>query len=116
GCVCMLIALSSLLGTPGTYHKMNKYSKLNLRSVLVWLEVRLARSAHGAEPVVGDVLEGGSGRNAAVRVPIVLVVDEPARVADPLLRLCLGRHLHLLSLGWGVQGQFWSGSSGCPLG
>src|SRR3954454_5526419 len=54
--------------------------------VLVELEVGLAGAAHGAEPVVGDVLEGGAGRDAAVRVAVGGVVDEPAGLADPLLR------------------------------
>ena len=54
-------------------------------SVLVEREVGLARAADGAEPVGGDVVEGGAGGDAAVRVALGGVVDEPARLADPLL-------------------------------
>ena len=55
------------------------------RSVGVGLEVGLAGPADRAEPVVGDVLEGGARGDAAVGVPLGWVVDEPARGADPLL-------------------------------
>ena len=54
---------------------------------LVGLEVPLARSADRAEPVVRDVREGGAGRDAAVGVALLGVVDEPAGGADPLLGL-----------------------------
>jgi adenosylmethionine-8-amino-7-oxononanoate aminotransferase len=60
-------------------------------SALQRREVDLARAADGAEPVAGDVLEGGAGRDAAVGVAGGGVVDEPARLADPLLN-GLGRH------------------------
>src|SRR3954471_6504800 len=49
------------------------------------LEVPLPGAAHGAEPVVRDVLERRSGRDAAVRIALVRVVDEPAGRADVLL-------------------------------
>src|SRR5919199_5290744 len=49
-------------------------------------EVGLARAADRAVPVVGDVLEARARRNPAVRIPLRGVVDEPARLADPLLR------------------------------
>ena len=49
-------------------------------------EVGLARAADRAEPVVGDVLERRAGRDAAVGVALGGVVDEPAGLADPLLR------------------------------
>src|SRR3954447_8687232 len=54
--------------------------------VLVGGEVGLAGAADGAEPVTGDVLERGSGRDAAIRVPVGGVVDEAAGLTDPLLR------------------------------
>ncbi len=57
------------------------------RLTLVQLEVPLARPADGTEPVVGNVREGGAGRNPAVRVTLLGVVDEPAGGADPLLSL-----------------------------
>lgn len=46
--------------------------------VLVGREVPLARAAHGTEPRVRDVLERGSRGNAAVRIALGRVVDEPA--------------------------------------
>src|SRR4051812_45635364 len=46
-------------------------------------EVRGAGAADRAEPVFGDVLESGAGRDAPVRVADRGVVDEPAAVADP---------------------------------
>src|SRR5690242_10149372 len=64
-----------------------------LRALLVERgEVPLARAAHGTEPVVGDVLEGGSGSDAPVRVPVVGVVDEATAFADPALRPGLRAH------------------------
>src|SRR3954447_6728582 len=55
-------------------------------SVVVGREVGLASAADRAEPVGGDVVEGRSGRDAAVRVPVGGVVDESTGLADPLLR------------------------------
>ena len=55
------------------------------RLALVRAEVGLARAAHGAVPIVGDVGERGSGRDAAVGIAVGRVVDEPAGLADPLL-------------------------------
>ena len=52
------------------------------RLVLVRDEVALARAAHRAEPLARDVLEGGAGRDAAVGVAVLGVVDEPAGLAD----------------------------------
>ena len=52
---------------------------------LVQLEVALARAAHRTEPVVRDVVERRSRRNASVGIPLGGVVDEAARRADPLL-------------------------------
>src|SRR6202035_2170850 len=49
-------------------------------------EVLLACSAHGAEPSLRNVFEGGAGRDAAVGVTLIRVVDEPARLAHPLHR------------------------------
>ena len=61
--------------------------------LLVGLEVRLAGAADGAEPVVGDLLEGGARRDAAVRIALLGVVDEAAGGADPELSgLGLGGH------------------------
>src|ERR1700709_1646139 len=40
-------------------------------------------AADRTEPVLGDVLEGGAGRDAPVRVADRRVVDEAAAVADP---------------------------------
>src|SRR4051812_10984105 len=56
-------------------------------------EIRFARAADGAVPVRRDVLEGGAGVDAAVRVTLLRVVDETAGLADPLpIRLgCHGR-------------------------
>ncbi len=62
-------------------------------ALLVRLEVGLAGAADGAEPGVGDLAEVGPGRDAAVGIALVGVVDEPAGAADPqLLRLGLGAH------------------------
>src|SRR3954454_16651398 len=57
-------------------------------SVLVGREVALPRAAHRTEPRVGDVLERGSRWDAAVRVAVGRIVDEPAGLTDPALR-CL---------------------------
>jgi adenosylmethionine-8-amino-7-oxononanoate aminotransferase len=46
--------------------------------VLVGDEVALAGAAHGTEPRVGDVVERGPRRDAAVGVTLGGVVDEPA--------------------------------------
>src|SRR5215210_480358 len=54
-------------------------------SVLVGAEIGLAGPADGAEPVVGDLLERRPRRDAAVWIAVGGVVDEPARLADPLL-------------------------------
>ena len=51
--------------------------------LLVGDEVLLARAADRAEPVVGDLLERGAGRDAAVGIALGRVVDEAARLADP---------------------------------
>ena len=56
------------------------------RSGLVRLEVFLASAADRTEPVVGDLLERRPGRDAAVGVAHLGVVDEAAGDADPLLR------------------------------
>ena len=62
-------------------------------ALLVMLEVGLAGAADRAEPGVGDLGEVGPGRDAAVGVALVRVVDESAGAADPqLLRLGLGAH------------------------
>ena len=53
--------------------------------VLVGDEVPLARSAHRAEPGVGDVLESGPRWDPAVRVALLGVIDVAAGLADPLL-------------------------------
>ena len=45
----------------------------------------LAGAAHGTEPAVGDVVEARPRWDAAVRVALVGVVDEPARGAHPEL-------------------------------
>ena len=58
-----------------------------LTVTLVGLEVLLARPADGAEPVVGNFLEGRAGRDSAVGVAVCGVVDEPARGADEELGL-----------------------------
>src|SRR5207302_4482408 len=71
----------------------------NGRSVFVRDEIALARSAHGAEPGVGDVLERGPGRNAAVRITVVGVVDVAAGLADPALQ-GLGRSAHTQKITW----------------
>jgi hypothetical protein len=52
---------------------------------LVLLEVLLPSAADRAEPVVRDVLERGSGRDAAVGIALRGVIDEAAGGADPLL-------------------------------
>src|SRR3954447_9665169 len=54
-------------------------------SVLVDAEIDLAGPANRAEPVIGDVLERRPRRDAAVGIAVGGVVDEPARLADPLL-------------------------------
>jgi 8-oxo-dGTP pyrophosphatase MutT (NUDIX family) len=53
--------------------------------VLVEREVALARSAHRAEPGVGDVLERGPDGDAAVGVAFLGVIDVAAGLADPAL-------------------------------
>src|SRR6185295_19673867 len=50
-------------------------------------EVARPRSADGAEPVLGDVLEARAGRDPAVGVADRGVVDEPTALADPEGRL-----------------------------
>src|SRR4051794_22757869 len=54
-------------------------------SVLEEAEIGLAGPADGAEPVIGDVLERRPRRDAAVGIAVGGVIDEPARLADPLL-------------------------------
>src|SRR3954469_9326355 len=74
--------------TPRTFMRVRSTSRweaLRARLALVGLEVALSRSAHRAEPVVRDVVEGGPGRDPAVGVALVGVVDEPTGTADPLL-------------------------------
>src|SRR3954447_6745845 len=53
--------------------------------LVVGREVGLSCAADGAEPVAGDVIEGGARWDAAVRVSLGWIVDEAARLADPLL-------------------------------
>src|SRR4051812_46699322 len=55
------------------------------RALIERAEVLFPRAAHGAHPVVGDLLERRTRRDAPVRVALVGVVDESARLADPLL-------------------------------
>src|SRR3954447_18850582 len=59
-------------------------SRRDVGSVLVEAEIGLAGPAHGAEPVVGDVVERRPRRDAAIGIAVGGVVDEPARLADPL--------------------------------
>src|SRR3954462_10513349 len=54
-------------------------------SVLEEAEIGLAGPADGAEPVIGDVLERRPRRDAAVGIAVGGVIDEPSRLADPLL-------------------------------
>ena len=53
--------------------------------LLVGREVGLSGAADRAEPITGDVVEGRAGRDSAVGVALGGIVDEPARLADPLL-------------------------------
>ena len=46
-------------------------------------EVRLLGTADRAHPVVGDVLEGRPGRDAAVGVTLLRIVDESTQLAEP---------------------------------
>src|SRR5438876_6023802 len=59
---------------------------LRLGLLLVEDEIALARSADRAEPGVGDVLEGGSRRDAAVRISFLGIVDEATGFTDPALK------------------------------
>ena len=67
---------------PGSH---GRPSMATLCSVLVGHEVGLAGAADRAVPVGRDVLERGPGRDPAVGIALGGVVDEPARLADPLL-------------------------------
>ena len=58
-------------------------------TVAVGDEVRLARAADRAEPVLGHVLERRSGRDPAVGIPDLGVVDHPAALAHPLLEVAV---------------------------
>ena len=66
--------------------------RVGLSLVLVGCEVLLAGAADGTEPGVGDLLERGARRDAAVGVALFGVVDESAGFADPARGGGLGRH------------------------
>ena len=67
---------------PGARGRRRRPARGRLGLLLVGLEVGLAGPADRAEPVVGNVLEGGARRYPAVGVALVGVVDESARGAD----------------------------------
>src|SRR3954454_20495976 len=65
--------------------------------LLVGREVGLPGAAVRAEPITGNVVEGRAGRDSAVGVALSGIVDEPARLADPLLNGSRrhGPHTHI---------------------
>src|SRR5436309_1421829 len=64
----------------------NASSRVSTRRwlLLVGREVLLTSAADGTEPRLRYLLESRAGRDAAVRIPLRRVVDEPARLAHPL--------------------------------
>jgi hypothetical protein len=54
--------------------------------LVVGREIPLARSAHGTEPGLGNVLERGARRDPSVRVALLRIVDEPAGLTHPFHR------------------------------
>jgi hypothetical protein len=82
--VLAVLAALAAIALPGLVSSMLPRTELAALPV-VGLEVLLPRAADGAEPVVRDVVERGSGRDAAIGVALRGVVDEPAGRAHPEL-------------------------------